>query len=132
MPELVAEAFRTGDNAEREALLGGLILLPAPERFLATALDACRTNVVTVFEAIACENPYPARYFPADAFNQMVLKALFLGTAARCIVGIAERANADLGRMVGSYASERRAAGRAIPEDIAFVERLCEAEAARP
>jgi hypothetical protein len=129
---LVAEAYRTGDNAEREALLGALILLPEPRRFLATALEACRTNVLTVFEAIACENPYPARCFPPDAFNRMVLKALFVGTAVSRIVEIEERANPELARMAASYASERRAAGRPVPEDIAFVERLCEAERARP
>ena len=69
------ELWARGDNRERQAVLRALPLLPEPERFAAIAIEACRTNVLPVFEAIACENPYPARYFPERNFNQMVLKA---------------------------------------------------------
>jgi hypothetical protein len=62
----------------------------------------------------------------------MVLKALFVGTALGRVVAIEERANPDLARMVASYASERRAAGRPVSEDVALVERLCAAERGRP
>ena len=68
---------------ERQAVLRVLALLPEPARFLAIALDACRTSTQPVFEAIACENPYPAAYFPEASFNQMVLKAVFTEVAAR-------------------------------------------------
>ena|SRR5690606_16079841 len=60
-PELIERLFKTGDNREREALLKALALLPHPERFLSTAVDACRSHVQSIFEAIACENDYPAR-----------------------------------------------------------------------
>src|SRR6185295_11913588 len=55
--------YRTSGNAERVALLRTLPLLPDPARFLPIATDACRTHVQDVFEAIACDNPYPMRYF---------------------------------------------------------------------
>jgi hypothetical protein len=117
----VVAQFRTGDNAEREALLHTLPLLPKPERFVELAIEACRTHVQSVFEAIACENPYPARFFPEANFNQLVLKAFFTGASVRRIVGLGGRRTAELVRMADAYASERRAAGRALPPDLDFI-----------
>lgn len=118
---LVAAQLKTGDNAEREAVLRALPLLPEPKRFVDIAIDACRTHVQTVFEAIACENAYPARYFPEHNFNQMVLKAVFTGVALRRIVGLEARTTPELRRMASAYASERRAAGRPVPEDLSLI-----------
>ena len=67
-------AWRLGRAAELAQVAA---LLPDPERFCASSIDACRTNILPLFEAVACENPYPARYFPERNFNQMVLKAMF-------------------------------------------------------
>jgi hypothetical protein len=118
---LLVKQFRTGDNAERAALLRALPLLPEPQRFVELAIDACRSHVQTVFEAIACENPYPARFFPEANFNQLVLKSFFTGVAVRRIEGLPERRTAELSRMALAYASERRAAGRSVPPDLDFV-----------
>jgi hypothetical protein len=118
---LLMRCYRTSDNEERAALLRALPLLPDPERFLAIATDACRTHVLGVFEAIACDNPYPARYFDQASFNQLVVKALFVGAALARVEGLRARHNPELSRMVRDYVSERRAAGRAIPEDVALV-----------
>jgi hypothetical protein len=117
----LVQQFRTGDNAEREALLRSLSLFPEPERFSELAVDACRSHVQSVFEAIACENPYPARFFPEANFNQLVLKAFFTGVAVRRIEGLPERRTPELARMALAYASERRAAGRSVPDDLGFV-----------
>lgn len=116
--------IRTGEITEQESLLRGLCLLPDPSRFVAVAIDACRTNAVCVFEAIACENPLPADHFPEPAFNQMVLKAVFLGVAIARIVGLERRANPELVRMALAYASEREAAGRSVPADIGRIQRI--------
>jgi hypothetical protein len=118
---LVAGQFKTGDNAERAALLKSLPLLPAPQRFVEIAIDACRSSVQSIFEAIACENPYPARFFPELSFNQLVLKAFFSEIAVQRIVGLHERRSAELVRMAHAYASERRAAGRSVPPDLNVV-----------
>ena len=115
---LVEECYRQGDGAERQAVLRALPLLPAPERFLETAVDACRSHIQPLFESIACENPYPARYFPELNFNQMVLKALFTGVALARVIGCDGRVTSELSRMAADYASERRAAGRSVPPDI--------------
>lgn len=115
---LVEESYHYGDNSERQAVLRALALLPGPGRFLPLAIEACRTSIQPLFEAIACENPYPAAHFPELNFNQMVLKALFIGVPLARIVGLRGRITADLRRMAADYASERRAAARSVPADI--------------
>jgi hypothetical protein len=115
---LVEACYRQGDGAERQAVLRALPLLPAPERFLEIAVDACRSHIQPLFEAIACENPYPALHFPELNFNQMVLKALFTGVALARILAFEDRVTPELSRMAADYASERRAAGRSVPLDI--------------
>ena len=116
---LVDECFLGGDTRERQAVLRTLALLPDPNRFVPLAVDACRTSVQPVFEAIACENPYPARHFPEPSFNQMVLKAVFIEVAVGRILGLEARITPELRRMAADYASERRAAGRSVPADVA-------------
>ncbi|HTV19840.1 MAG TPA: EboA domain-containing protein [Polyangiaceae bacterium] len=120
-PKLAQSVFKTGDNDERAALLQALSILPEPEAFLELGIDACRTHVQSVFEAIACENPYPMRFFPEHNFNQMVLKSFFTGVAVKRIEGLAARRSPELVRMAEAYASERRAAGRPVPADLHLV-----------
>lgn len=117
----VARLFNQSDNREREALLKTLCMLPEPARFSATAIDACRSHVQSVFEAIACENSYPSQYFPDAAFNQLVLKAFFTGVSVNRIVDLARRVTPELKRMALDYASERTAAGRPVPKDLGLV-----------
>ena len=119
----VRDLVRRGEVRERQAVLRVLAALPAPARFVDIAVDACRTNVETVFAAIACDNDFPARHFPPQAFHQMVIKALFIGAPLARIAGLAERTTDELVRMVDAYVSERRAAGRAIPDDVALIRR---------
>jgi hypothetical protein len=123
--DLVNDCFYRGDSRERQAVLRVLPLLPEPQRFLPTAIEACRSSVQPVFEAIACENPFPARYFPQRSFNQMVLKAVFTGVAIQRIVGLERRSSDELGRMAADYASERRAAGRHVPPDLYVLMSRC-------
>jgi hypothetical protein len=118
---LVNELFVTGDLRERQAVLRALSHLPAPERFVSVAIEAVRNNAVSVIEAIACENPFPARHFPEEAFNQMVLKCLFCEISLRRVRDLARRVTPELRRMVEGYASERHAAGRPVPEDAALI-----------
>jgi hypothetical protein len=113
--------YEQGDSREQRSWLRTVGFLPASEDVLPVVIDACRTSIVPLFEAVCCENAYPASHFPDRNFNQMVLKALFNGIALERIVGLALRLNPDLSRMASDYADERRAAGRAIPADIAAV-----------
>lgn len=115
---IASECFHRGDARERRAVLRALPLLPAPSRFVALAASACRTHILPVFEAICCENPYPASFFTDATFHQMILKALFLDVALDRVLGLGERKTPELHRMVHDYAAERRAAGRSVPSDI--------------
>jgi hypothetical protein len=118
---LVTEIFRRGDTAERVALLRSLSLLPGPERFAELAIEACRSHVVDVFAAVACDNPYPAEHFPELNFNQLVIKLLFVELSLARVVGWRARANPELRRIAGDYEAERRAAHRSVPADIALI-----------
>lgn len=112
--------YEQGDAREQRSWLRAVSLLPDPAQFRLLVIDACRTNILPIFEAVACENPYPADYFPERNFNQVVLKALFNNVALSRIVGLNRRANPELARMAGDYAAERRAAGRSVPGDISL------------
>lgn len=122
--EFVRQVYLRGDYREQAAVLHSLSFLPQPEQHLELAIDACRTNVLDVFEAIACENAYPAAFFPAANFNQVVLKAIFMAVLAGRIAGLASRVTPELKRMVTDFASERRAAGRSVPEDVDLIVNL--------
>lgn len=126
---LATEAFRKGDSAERVALLRALPLLPDPARFTALAVEACRTHVLEVFAAIACDNPFPARYFPEPNFNQLVVKSMFVELPLERVIGWRPRVSAELVRMARDYRAERTAAGRVVPSDIALIEAAAEAAA---
>lgn len=117
----VDELFRKGEMREQQAILRVLAYLPAPAQYGALAADAVRVNVLSVIEALACDNPFPAAHMPELAFNQMVMKAIFNDLPLARVIGLAERNNEELRRMVTAYASERRAAGRPVPADTALV-----------
>ena len=112
------ELYAKGDNREKAAILRALPLLPQAERFIELAVEAGRSNVLDVFEAITCENPWPASYCPEPAFNSLVIKALSLGVALSRIEGLATRITPELRRMAGDFAHARRAAGRSVPADL--------------
>jgi hypothetical protein len=119
---LVAEAYRTGDLGEKQAVLRALAFLPEPLEYLEIAADGARSNALAIAEAITCDNPYPAKYFSEDALNQMTMKALFNALPLSRFVGLPQRMNADLIRMARDYGKERRAAGRSISQDLAMLE----------
>ncbi|QCG90580.1 EboA domain-containing protein [Azospirillum sp. TSH100] len=120
-PARLATAFRRSDSAERAAILQALMLLPEPTRFADLAADACRSSVQPVFEAIACDNRYPAAHFAEPVFNQMVLKAVFTGAPLARVTGLADRTTSQLRRMATDFRDERRAAGRPVPADLDFL-----------
>jgi hypothetical protein len=112
------QLFRTADVGELVTLYRGLPLYPAPERHLARAREGARSNMKAVFEAVAHDNPYPAEQFAEDAWNQMVVKAVFIGSSLDRIADLDRRRNPELARMLRDYAHERRAAHRAISPEL--------------
>ncbi len=126
---LVVDAVRRGEMSEQVSLLRMLAWLPDPARFCDVAVDACRTNAEPVFAAIAGENPYPAAHFPDGAFDQLVIKAIFVGVSIERIVGLSDRVRVETARIATDFADERRAAGRAVPADVDLVLQLVSAKA---
>lgn len=113
--DLLDPLFRAADLREHIALCRSLPLLPHPAAYLAHAQEAVRSNMTSVFNALVLRNPYPATHFAEPVWNQMVLKALFIGAPLDQIIGLPARANPRLSRMLVAYARERRAARRLVP-----------------
>ena len=109
---------RTADMAEQVAFFRGLPLYPNPELLQHQAGEAARTNMRSVFEALAHNNPYPFEQFDDNRWNHMVLKALFIGSVLHPIQGLGQRANAELARILRDYAHERWAAGREVTPEL--------------
>lgn len=110
----VSNIIQISDTTELVTFLKYLILLPNPEAYKHVAVDALRTNITPVFDAISLNNPYPALYFDDKQWNQMYLKAAFLQRDLSAIVDIDKRANKDLARIISDFAHERWAASRDI------------------
>ena len=116
--QAIEELFRFADQGELCALYRSLAFLPAGERFAWQAAEGCRTNMLDVFTAVACDTPYPRVQFDDVAWRQMVIKALFVGAPAWRIDGLDERLDDELARMALDLVEERRSAGREIQHEL--------------
>jgi hypothetical protein len=109
---------RSGEIGEQIALYRGMPLYPVPDQVLATAREGIRSAMQPVYEAVAHHSPYAAEQFSEPMWNQMVVKALFIGSTLAPIQQLDERRNADLARMLVDYAHERWAAGRTVSPEL--------------
>jgi hypothetical protein len=100
------------------ALCRGLPLYPGASLIEPRAREAVRSGMKPVFEAVAHNNPYPSEVFSEDAWNHMVVKALFIGSWLWPIQGLDRRANTHLARMLVDLAQERWAAGRPVSAEL--------------
>ncbi len=112
--EKVQNLIQIADTGELETFLNYLVLLPNPENYRFAGVEALRTNIASVFDAIALRNPYPGRYFNDQQWNQMYLKAAFMERNLGDIEAVDDRANKELTRIISDYAHERWAASRTI------------------
>lgn len=112
------QLFSTAEVGELTALYLSLPLLPYPEQHRFRATEGFRTNMNVVFNAVALDNPYPAEYLDEPAWNQMVLKAIFIGSPLHRIYGLDARSNPTLARILSDFAHERWAAKRTVPVEL--------------
>ncbi len=117
-PQLFTYLCRSADVQEAIALYQGLPLYPLPDELEPQAGEGLRTNLRSVFEAVAHRSPYPRERFDENRWNQMVLKALFIDSLLEPIQGLEERGNPALARILCDYAHERWAAGRSISPEL--------------
>lgn len=115
---LLDKLFRTADVSELGALYASLPLLPYPASHAKRAAEGVRTAMTSVFDAIALHNPYPHDYLPQEAWNQLVLKAVFNARPLYQVVGLDNRRNEPLAHMLLDYAHERWAAGRTLTPEV--------------
>lgn len=108
----------TAEINELIALCKGLPVYPGAALIEPRAREAVRSGMKPVFEAIAHRNPYPREIFGEDAWNHMVVKALFIGSTLWPIEGLDERANPHLSQMLVGLAEERWAAGRPVSGEL--------------
>ncbi|MDF3302043.1 EboA domain-containing protein [Streptomyces tropicalis] len=114
--EEIGELYRSGDAAERRAVLRGLPLLPVGDGALPLVRDALRTNDTRLIAAALGD--YATDHLDAESYRQGVLKCVFTGIPLTALPGLPGRADIQLARMMAGFAQERTAAGREVPTDI--------------
>lgn len=112
------QLFAAGEVHELVALYQALPLLPHPAAHALRTAEGVRSNIRTVFCAVAHDNPYPMEQLDDDAWNQLVLKCLFVGVSLSPVIGIDRRANRALAQMLLDYAHERQAAKRPVSPEL--------------
>lgn len=116
--ETITKLLVTSDIREQKLIYKSLQYLQQPEDFELQMIDGIRTNMTDVFDAISLRSSYPLRYFKEAAWNQMVLKAIFMERPIYQIEGLDERRNADLARIAIDFAHERQSAGRKVTPEL--------------
>ncbi|CAM5434421.1 hypothetical protein SALBM135S_02196 [Streptomyces alboniger] len=117
-PATLTRVYGQGTAPERRAVLRALPhLVPGPEA-LPLVEDALRTNDTRLVAAAV--GPYAARHLAPHDWRHAVLKCLFTGVGVDAVADLPRRARGDeeLARMLTDFASERTAAGRAVPDDL--------------
>jgi hypothetical protein len=117
----LADLYRYGDDAERRGLLRGLNAAPnvGPEvAVVGVELvgDALRTNDPRLVAAAL--GPFAADHLDEHGWRHGVLKALFMELPLDVVAGLDRRADPELARMAAALIAERRAAGRAVSDDM--------------
>ena len=116
--KVLEECFRYADEGETCALLRSLALLPLGQRFLWRAGEGCRSNMRSIFEAAACDTPYPATFFDEPTWRQLVIKSVFIGAPLWRVHGLDDRLSPGLARMALDLADERQSAGREVQPEL--------------
>lgn len=118
LAEQLTRLLRHADLYEQQTLYRGLPLYPASAILNDRLADGLGSNMRNVFEAIAHNNPYAAWHLDTHRFNHMVLRALCIDSALAPIVGLEQRNNAELARMLLDTAREYRSASRSINAEL--------------
>ncbi|MBS7253976.1 EboA domain-containing protein [Flavobacterium branchiicola] len=116
--EIIKNLAQMADIKELVCLYRGLYFLKNAPDFILLVQEGIRTNMVAVFDAIALANPFAAKYLPIDPWNQLVLKAVFMGRPLYQIIDLDLRKSEKLALIVHDYIHERWSAGRLVTPEI--------------
>lgn len=119
--QVIEDLFQTADNREAQAIYAALPFFNYAPVWTQRATEAIRSNVGLIFDAMAFNNPYPARYFDDTAWNQLVLKTIFNDKSIWNILGLEDRRNQSLAVTISDFAHERWAAGRTLSAEVWFL-----------
>ncbi|GAB3927434.1 EboA domain-containing protein [Mucilaginibacter myungsuensis] len=114
----IENLFLAGEMKELVALYSALPVLAYPESWIKRCAEGIRSNIGIVLEAIMYHNPYPSEHLSEDAWNQLVMKAIFTEKDLGQITGLQERNNPELVRILLDHARERGAAGRTVVPEL--------------
>jgi hypothetical protein len=110
------ELYRYGDAAERRGLLRALPYLDLGDRAVGLVDDAIRSNDTRLIAAAL--GPYATEHLDDAAYDQAVLKCVFVGVPIAPLDGLPERVTPDGARMLAAFVHERVAAGRDVPDEV--------------
>jgi hypothetical protein len=110
------DLYRFGDAAERRGLLRALPSLPVGDRVADIVDDAIRTNDTRLVAAAL--GPWATEHLDDAAYDQAVLKCVFIGVPIAPLDGLPARATPETARMLAAFVHERVAAGRDIPAEV--------------
>ncbi|WP_194910691.1 EboA domain-containing protein [Catenulispora rubra] len=116
VPRELRGLYDHGDADEKRAVLLALDFIDVGDGGLAIVEDALRTNDTRLITAAL--GRYGARRLTPSAYRQAILKAVFCGIPLAAVSGLADRADAELARMLDDFVRERSVAGRAVPDDV--------------
>jgi len=117
-PQAICAALKFADVGELCALYRSFAFLPRPADYAWQAGEGCRSNMNEVFEAIACDNPFPAAHFDEVAWRALAVKAIFIGAPLWRVWGLDGRLGEELAHVALDLADERRSAGRDVQPEL--------------
>lgn len=116
--DFIGHLLSASDMREQVVIYKSLPHLKNASEFTAMAVDGIRTNMIDVFDAIALDNVFPKVYFSEEAWNQMVLKGIFMERPLYRIIGLDERKNATLSSVLYDFVHERWSAKRPVTPEL--------------
>jgi hypothetical protein len=108
----------SADRKELVTIFKSVQYLSNAADFKMEMIDGLRTNMIDVFDAISRYQSFPVRFFHQDAWNQMVLKAIFMERPLYKIQGLDKNRNQKLTDTLHDFVHERWSAGRNVHPEL--------------
>jgi hypothetical protein len=116
--QILESFYETAEMLELVSFFKGLYLLKNASEFTSSVEEGIRTNMVNVFDSFTAGNPYAQKYLEEWAWNQLVLKALFMDRPLFTIHDLDKGKNKNLADILQDYIRERWSAFRPVSPEI--------------